>query len=53
MLPPPRLSRLRQPLLRLLPGALPELGRYSRLSLRRLRADALARGVRILAQQDE
>lgn len=48
MLPPPRLSRLRQPLLRLLPGAPPELWRYSRASLRRLQADVRARGVRIL-----
>lgn len=30
MLAPPQLSRLRQPLLRLLPGAPPELWRYSR-----------------------
>lgn len=49
MLPPPRLSRLRQPLLRLLPGAPPELWRYSRASLRRLQAEAQARGVRVLA----
>lgn len=49
MLPPPRLSRLRQPLLRLLPGAPPELWRYSRASLRQLRANAQAHGVQMLA----
>lgn len=49
MLPPPRLSRLRQPLLRLLPGAPPELWRYSRASLRQLRANAQAHGVHILS----
>ncbi len=48
MLPPPRLSRLRQPLLRLLPGAPPELWRYSRASLRHLRANAAAHGVQLL-----
>ncbi len=48
MLPPPRLSRLRQPLLRLLPGAPPELWRYSRANLRQLAANAQAHGVRIL-----
>lgn len=49
MLPPPRLSRLRQPLLRLLPGAPPELWRYSRASLRQLQANAQAHDVQILA----
>lgn len=49
MLPPPRLSRLRQPLLRLLPGAPPELWRYSRASLRQLQANARSHGVQILA----
>lgn len=48
MLPPPRLSRLRRPLLRLLPGAPPELWRYSRAGLRQLQADAQARGVQIM-----
>ena len=48
MLPPPRLSRLRQPLLRLLPGAPPELWRYSRATLARLAALAQAEGVTIL-----
>lgn len=48
MLPPPRLSRARRPLLSLLPGAPPELWRYSRASLRRLQADAQAQGVQIL-----
>jgi sugar phosphate isomerase/epimerase len=49
MLPPPRLSRLRQPLLRLLPGAPPELWRYSRASLRQLQANAQAHNVQVLA----
>lgn len=40
MLPPPRFSRMRRPLLSLLPGAPPELWRYSRDTLRRLRAQA-------------
>jgi hypothetical protein len=44
MLPPPRLSRLR-----LLPGAPPELWRYSRTGLRQLQANAQAHGVRVLA----
>ncbi len=48
MLPPPRLSRLRQPLLGLLPGAPPELWRYSRTSLRQLQANAQAQGVQLL-----
>lgn len=49
MLPPPRFSRLRRPLLRLLPGAPPELWRYSQASLRQLRARAKADEVTILA----
>ncbi len=49
MLPPPRLSRLRRPLVALLPGAPPELWRYSRASLRQLQANAQAHGVRVLA----
>ncbi len=49
MLPPPRLSRLRQPLLRLLPGAPPELWRYSRPSLHQLRANAQAHGTKLVA----
>lgn len=48
MLPPPRLSRVRQPLLRLLPGAPPELWRYSRATLERLAESAGAEGVDIL-----
>jgi sugar phosphate isomerase/epimerase len=48
MQPPPRLSRLRRPLLRLLPAAPPELWRYSRANLRHLRANTQAHGVRIL-----
>jgi len=48
MLPPPRLSRVRQPLIGLLPGAPPELWRYSRASLRQLQANAQAQGVQIL-----
>ena len=48
MLPPPRLSRVRQPLLDLLPGAPPELWRYSRASLRQLRANAAAHQVTVL-----
>ncbi|QLQ06590.1 MAG: hypothetical protein HZY76_11455 [Anaerolineae bacterium] len=48
MLPPPRLSRLRQPLLGLLPGAPPELWRYSRTSLRQLQANAQTQGVQLL-----
>lgn len=49
MLPPPRLSRLRQPLLSLLPGAPPELWRYSRAGLRQLQANAQAHQATILA----
>lgn len=48
MLPPPRLSRLRQPLLRLLPGAPPELWRYSRATLDQLAENARTLGVTIL-----
>jgi sugar phosphate isomerase/epimerase len=44
MLPPPRHSRLRQPLLRLLPGAPPELWRYSRANLRQLQQNAQTHG---------
>jgi len=49
MLPPPRLSRLRRPLLSLLPGAPPELWRYSRATLRQLLAAAHAHHCAILA----
>jgi sugar phosphate isomerase/epimerase len=49
MLPPPRLSRVRQRLLDLLPGAPPELWRYSRATLHRLQNNAQANGVHILA----
>ncbi|MBW7886690.1 MAG: TIM barrel protein, partial [Caldilineaceae bacterium] len=49
MLPPPRLSRVRQRLLDLLPGAPPELWRYSRATLHRLQTNAQANGVHILA----
>jgi sugar phosphate isomerase/epimerase len=48
MLPPPRISRVRQPLLALLPGAPPELWRYSRATLQQLQASAQASGVTIL-----
>ncbi len=48
MLPPPRLSRLRQPLLRLLPGAPPELWRYSRATLDALAARAQDEGVQVM-----
>lgn len=44
MLPPPRFSRIRKPLLQLLPGAPPELWRYSRSSLAQLQHRALGRG---------
>jgi sugar phosphate isomerase/epimerase len=40
MLPPPHLSRIRRPLLSLLPGAPPELWRYSRTTLQQLQANA-------------
>jgi sugar phosphate isomerase/epimerase len=49
MLPPPRLSRLRRPLLALLPGAPPELWRYSRASLERLRVLVAEQGTELLA----
>jgi sugar phosphate isomerase/epimerase len=49
MLPPPRLSRLRRPLLAALPGAPPELWRYSRASLERLRQAAGEHGTALLA----
>lgn len=48
MLPPPPLSRVRQPLLRLLPGAPPELWRYSRATLDRLAENARAEDVNVL-----
>ena len=48
MLPPPRLSRVRRPLLSLLPGAPRELWRYSRATLRRLRTLAEASGTAVL-----
>lgn len=48
MLPPPRLSRLRRPLLSLLPGAPPELWRYSRATLRQLSANSRANQTNIL-----
>lgn len=49
MLPPPRLSRLRRPLLSLLPGVPPEVWRYSRATLRHLSANAEANRAKILA----
>jgi sugar phosphate isomerase/epimerase len=49
MLPPPRLSRLRRPLLGLLPGAPPELWRYSRASVAELQERAAAHGTKLLA----
>ena len=48
MLPPPRLSRIRRPLLSLLPGAPLELWRYSRTTLRELREQGEANAVTIL-----
>lgn len=48
MLPPPRLSRVRQLLLRLLPGAPPELWRYSRATLEQLAENAGAEDVNAL-----
>jgi sugar phosphate isomerase/epimerase len=49
MLPPPRLSRLRRPLLSLLPGPPPELWRYSRAGLNALLTTAHAHRCLILA----
>jgi sugar phosphate isomerase/epimerase len=49
MLPPPRLSRLRRPLLSLLPGAPPELWRYSRATLRQLSVNSRANQTKIIA----
>jgi sugar phosphate isomerase/epimerase len=48
MLPPPRLSRLRRPLISLLPGAPAELWRYSRATIGRLSARAAESGVSVL-----
>jgi sugar phosphate isomerase/epimerase len=49
MLPPPRLSRVRRPLLSLLPGASPDLWRYSKATLRHLLAKAKEYRIVILA----
>ncbi|MFW5943079.1 MAG: sugar phosphate isomerase/epimerase family protein [Chloroflexota bacterium] len=48
MLPPPRFSRLRRPLLSLLPGAPPELWRYSRASVGQLAQRVREAGVTVL-----
>jgi len=49
MLPPPRFSRVRRPLLSLLPGAPVELWRYSRDTVRKLSALAADSRVTVLA----
>ncbi len=49
MLPPPRFSRVRRPLLSLAPGAPGELWRYSRATLHRLSARAAESRVSVLA----
>ncbi|MDX1615329.1 MAG: TIM barrel protein, partial [Candidatus Promineifilaceae bacterium] len=49
MLPPPRYSRLRRPIIGALPGAPPDLWRYSRRSLAELNQRAAQQGVTILA----
>jgi len=46
MLPPPRFSRVRQPLWRLLPGAPPELWRYSWVSLEQLKHNSMSHSER-------